>query len=76
MFEIRDLDNVILGKYFFSELSSLFSKLRLKIALKIMPKDTSHFFKLVLNKLADDIKKIDEKKRNSVVVYLNIEIEE
>lgn len=69
------MDYTILGKYVFSELSSFIGKLRLSLALMILPKNTSHFFHLVLEKISDDISKLEEKKRNGIVAYLKLEVE-
>lgn len=69
------LDYTILGKHIFSELSSPIAKFRLWLALKILPKDTSHFLRLVLEKISDDISKIEEKKRNGIVAYLKLDVE-
>lgn len=57
---------IILSHHIFGGLISIFGKMRIKIALWILPKDVSNFANLIISKMADDIQKMDSEKRNKI----------
>lgn len=68
------IDYEILGKYILSELQSIFARVRLYLGLKILPKGAANLLSLILQKIAEDISKIEESKRDNISAHLNIEI--
>lgn len=56
----------ILSRYIFDGVVSTFGKLRVKLALWILPKDVSNFANLIIAKMAADIQKMDSEKRNQI----------
>lgn len=56
----------ILSRYIFEGVVSTFGKMRVKVALWILPKDVSNFANLIISKMADDIQKMDSEKRNKI----------
>jgi hypothetical protein len=56
----------ILSRYIFEGVVSTFGKMRVKLALWILPKDVSNFANLIVSKMANDIQKMDSEKRNKI----------
>jgi hypothetical protein len=56
----------ILSRHIFEGVVSTFGKMRVKLALWILPKDVSNFANLIVSKMANDIQKMDSEKRNKI----------
>jgi len=66
MNHLGEHDKATLSRHIFHGLTSTIGSIRFWLGLWILPKDVSNFTEIILSKMADDIQKMDSKKRDKI----------